>query len=256
MSTFIQVEKKENIAFIRLDRGKSNAIDLEMVKQLTSVIKQIENDASIRSAVLLGKEGFFSAGLDLISLYDYDEAKMESFWEAFIGCVQQLLSFPKPLIGAITGHSPAAGCLLALCCDYRIMAEGDYIIGLNEIPVGIVVPHAISKLYGFWIGNGLAARLLLEGSLLTPEQALSTQLVDQLVPLNRIHTAAERKAQQYMQFDPGSWQQSKINIRKELIKEMEQSRIEMMQQVLQQWWRKENRTRMRSIIESLVNKGK
>src|SRR5690606_38326654 len=123
--------------------------------------------------ILMGKEGFFSSGLDLITLFEYDQAQIKKFWEKFIGLVHQLVRFPKPLICAITGHSPAGGCVLALCADYRIMAQGDYIIGLNEVPVGIVVPGSIAQLYGFWIGMGNASRFLLEGKLLKPEEAES-----------------------------------------------------------------------------------
>ncbi|MBK7640026.1 MAG: enoyl-CoA hydratase/isomerase family protein [Bacteroidetes bacterium] len=60
--------------------------------------------------------------------------------------------FPKPLVAAITGHSPAGGCIIGICCDYRVMAKGNYKIGLNEIPVGIIVPKGIMALYSRCIG--------------------------------------------------------------------------------------------------------
>src|SRR5690606_32452196 len=107
-------------------------------------------------------------GLDLITLFEYDEAKIHEFWESFIALIYDLAAFPKPSIAAITGHSPAGGCVLALCCDHRVMAEGDYIIGLNEVPVGIIVPQCIFELYSFWLGSARASKFLLEGKLLAP----------------------------------------------------------------------------------------
>ena len=150
--------------------------------------------------------------------------------------IHQLVRFPKPLICAITGHSPAGGCVLALCADYRIMAQGDYIIGLNEVPVGIIVPSSIAQLYGFWIGMGNASRFLLEGKLLEPEEAESVGLVDQVVSFNKIQTTATRKAKTYMQFDQKAWRASKLNIRANLVEAIAQAKGPIIEQVLQQWW--------------------
>ncbi len=69
----IKVRIKDKIAVLYLDRGRSNAINSEMLSELSRTIRNIENDDSIAGLILTGKDGFFSAGLDLIELYDYDE---------------------------------------------------------------------------------------------------------------------------------------------------------------------------------------
>lgn len=254
MSSFINKKEHDNIAYLQLNRGKSNAMHTEMIEELTALFQTLEDDPSIHAVILMGKEDFFSSGLDLIVLFEYDEEQMRAFWEKFTLLIHQLVSFPKPLIAAITGHSPAGGCVLALCADYRVMAQGDYIIGLNEVPVGIVVPSSIAQLYAFWIGTGNASRFLLEGKLLKPEEAESVGLVDQVVPFDKIQTAATRKAKAYLQFDKNAWRSSKQNIRAELLKAVAQTKGPMIEQVLEQWWAPPTRAILRTIIESLANK--
>ena len=176
----IQVTIKDKTAVIGLNRGRSNAINAEMVSELSAMVKNVENDDAINGLILTGKEGFFSAGLDLIELYDYDESSIKKFWIDFLALVGTLASFKKPFISAINGHSPAGGCVLSICSDYRIMVDGKYIIGLNEVPVGIIVPDSIFHLYSFWLGQAASYRYLLEGRLMSTSEALENRLIDQL----------------------------------------------------------------------------
>src|SRR5690606_31874008 len=181
----IQVTIQDRMALIGLDRGKSNAINLEMLGELNTLLKNIENDDAISGIILHGKDRFFSSGLDLIELYDYNEAQIREFWTLFLEFVSNFVAFKKPSVAAISGHSPAGGCVLALCCDYRIMVEGDFIIGLNEVPVGIIVPESIFHLYSFWIGQAKAYQYLLEGKLMNPQQALECGLVNEVVTADK-----------------------------------------------------------------------
>ncbi len=213
----IKTTIREKTAVIGLDNGRSNAINAAMVSELTNIVRSIESDDNIGGLIITGKEGFFSAGLDLIELYDYDEMAIRKFWEDFLKLVSVLASFRKPLISAISGHSPAGGCVIALCSDYRIMAEGKFVIGLNEVPVGIIVPDSIFHLYSFWLGQAQAYRFLLEGKLLNTQEALENRLIDQVVDPGNLVSSAERQMQKYLQLDRTTWQQSKLNLRKELL---------------------------------------
>lgn len=254
MESFFKTQITDHICYIQLDRGKSNPMHLEMIEELARILHQQKEDPSIEAIVLQGKEGFFTSGLDLITLFQYNEAQIQLFWEKFIDLLYQLAAFPKPSIAAITGHSPAGGCVLAICCDYRVMAEGDYIIGLNEVPVGIIVPSSIFELYSFWIGKANAHRFLLEGKLMPPQEALQVGLIDDIVPFNRIQTAAGRKAKHYMQFEKKAWQATKLNIRKDLLKNVEETKEAAIQQVLAQWWEPSTRSILQTIIDNLTKK--
>lgn len=247
----IKVTIKDKVAIISLDRGKANAINAEMVAELYQLIRNVENDDTIRGVILGGNEGFFSAGLDLIELYDYDEEQIGEFWNNFLNLVKQLASFKKPMVAAISGHSPAGGCVLAICCDYRVMAEGKYIIGLNEVPVGIIVPESIFQLYAFWLGNARAYQFLLEGKLMGTEEALKVGLIDEVVNMASLLTAAERKIQKYIQLDSATWQQSKHNLRRELLTKISIDQSETLDIMLKQWWSPSTRSILKTIINNL-----
>lgn len=250
----INVTIKDRLALITLNRGKSNALNREMITELTDMLHNIANDDNIGGVIISGRENFFSAGLDLIELYGYNEEEAESFWHLFLDFIAKTVAFKKPMVAAINGHSPAGGCVIALACDARVMAEGKFIIGLNEVPVGIIVPESIFSLYAFWLGKGHATRSLLEGRLFSPEEALNIGLVDELVNQDSIMTAAERRIRKYMALEPNTWQQSKLNIRKELIASTSADQSEALKVMLAQWWSPSTRNILKMIIDNLQKK--
>ncbi|MCW3119565.1 MAG: enoyl-CoA hydratase, partial [Chitinophagaceae bacterium] len=193
-------------------------------------------------------------GVDLIELYNYNEDQHREFWTNFLDFVSVFASFKKPAIAAISGHSPAGGCVLALCCDYRIMADGKYVIGLNELPVGLIVPNSIFQLYAFWLGNAKAYRFLLEGKLLSPSEALSNGLIDEVVRSESIVTAAERQMQKFIQFNQTTWQQTKLNLRQELLEKLNADESQKLETILQQWLSPSSRTILQTIIGNLQSK--
>lgn len=250
----IKVSVKDRLATITLDKGKSNALGRELITELDDMLKNIAADANIGGVILTGKAPFFSAGLDLIELYGYNEAEAKSFFELFFNFTANLVSFKKPMVAAISGHSPAGGCVIALACDARVMAEGQYIIGLNEVPVGIIVPNSIFQLYSFWIGKGEAARSLLTGKLFSPEDALKVGLVDELVKNESLLTAAERKIKKFMEQESNTWSQSKLNIREELIAAMTADQSATLEKMLAQWWSPTTRHILETILANLQRK--
>ena len=81
--------------------------------------------AGAQGIVLAGGPKVFSAGLDvpyLLSLGD-DRNALNSAWEHFFAAARAIARSPVPVVAAIAGHAPAGGCVLALCCDYRVMAQ-------------------------------------------------------------------------------------------------------------------------------------
>jgi len=244
----------DHILSIFLDRGKSNAIDTQLLKELIDTLEASQQNEAIYGTILIGKENFFSAGLDLITLFQYDEEQIREFWNLFLEATSLLAAFPIPLVAAISGHSPAGGCVLALCCDYRIMAEGNFVIGLNEIPVGLIVPESIFELYAFWIGKRTAYQNLLEGKLLSPVEAKNQGLVDDIVPSNILFNTATKKIKQITQFNQKTWTTSKLNFRKEIILKLRENREETIQRILEQWWLPSTRSILKSIIENLTSK--
>lgn len=250
----LKVTIKDRLAILALDRGKSNPINAEMVDELHTLVRSIEQDDNIGGLILTGKENFFTAGLDLIELYDYDETKSRQFWIDFLELQATMVAFKKPMVAAISGHSPAGGTVLSICCDYRVMADGKFVIGLNEVPVGIIVPDSIFQLYAFWIGKKRAYQNLLEGKLMQPAEALEIGLIDEICPAESIISTAERKIRTYMALEPNTWSQSKLNIRSELISHVKKDQSEILEQMLKQWWSESTRGTLKAIIENLKRK--
>lgn len=242
----------EHVRHVLLQRGRSNALDIEVVKALIDAFESAERDPAVEGVVLTGNEGFFTSGLDLITLYQYDERQMRDFWDKFLSLLYQLVGFSKPFVAAISGHSPAGGCVMAIAADYRVMAEGDFVIGLNEVPVGIIVPRAIFDLYSFWLGSASAYRYLLEGKLLKPQEAYAAGLLDEVVPMGRLQTTAVAKIKSVMQFERNAWRSTKSNIRQPLLEALQKDKDEVIGQVLEQWWRPTTRSILKTIIDNLT----
>jgi 3,2-trans-enoyl-CoA isomerase len=250
----IQLTINEKVAVITLDRGRSNPINHQMVKELTTCIKDLESNNSVSGVILTGKQGFFSSGVDLMEVYEYDQQQSKEFWTDFSALQAALIAFKKPMVAAISGHSPAGGCVLAICCDYRLMAEGEYIIGLNEIPVGIIVPESIFKVYAFWIGKQKAYQYLLEGKLVNVSEALKIGLINKVCPAESLMARAEKKLKTYMQFNRVTWSQSKLNLRRELINDSKTDQNATLDQMMAQWWAPETRATLEMIIQNLKSK--
>src|SRR5690606_11132608 len=106
---FIDLVVEEQVADVRLNRGRSNAIHGPMIAELNEVIGQVQADPAIRGLILHGKEGFFSSGLDLMELYDLDEEGVRRFWTQFIALIAKFVAFDKPSVAAISGHSSVGG---------------------------------------------------------------------------------------------------------------------------------------------------
>lgn len=236
---------------VQMNRGRSNPINTEMVAEMRTLLGEVEKNSNIGGIILTGQRNFFSVGLDVIELYHYDENEMANFWDGFIDMVGDLARFPKPLISAITGHSPAGGCILAICSDYRIMAEEQkFKIGLNEVPVGIVIPSGILALYGFWLGTGKAYQAMMEGYLYNPAEALAANLVDEILPQEEVLAAAEKKMKHYLSFQSSVWMTTKKSLRKKLIQEAVVSQ-EDRKLTLHQWWSPASREILKKMVGRL-----
>lgn len=253
MNTF-QITINNRLAVIQLDRGRSNPINHEMVQELTACVQDLDKDNEIGGLILTGKDGFFSSGIDLIEAYGYDQEQIRVFWTDFMRLQTVLASFAKPLVAAISGHSPAGGCIMAICADYRIMQEGKYIIGLNEVPVGIIVPDSVFHTYSFWLGKRLAYQYLMEGKLLNVSDALSVGLVDETASADDLMQKAEAKIRSYMNFNPVTWSQSKLNLRKELIAQLNTDQTATLDTMLKQWWAPATRKGLEMMIQQLKSK--
>jgi len=253
----LKIIKKEGYTIIEMNRGKVNAINYEMVQELRQVFSEIENDKTVKGAILTGQPNYFSAGLDLIELFQYDKKQIEEFFHVFGALFIELMQITKPLISAITGHSPAGGCVLAVATDNRIMADGEhYIIGLNEVAVNIQISQNLIETYAFWLGEGLASRYIMEGKLLNGKEALSVGLVDELVPLDQVLPRAEAKMKHYLKADQEILLNTKSKLRKNLHGKLDFNAENSLKEAATLWWKPEIRAKMEAYVKSFSNKKK
>ena len=176
-----------HVSELRLARAPVNALNPALCHDLKQALDAaLANGA--RGIVLAGGPKVFSAGLDvpyLLSLGD-DQAALLQAWNAFFDAARALIACPVPVVAAIAGHAPAGGCVLALCCDYRVMADGPYRIGLNETQVGLVAPEGIQALLARVVGPHRSERLLVAGALVDAAEALRIGLVDELTGIDAV----------------------------------------------------------------------
>ncbi|HEY0055331.1 MAG TPA: enoyl-CoA hydratase/isomerase family protein [Pedobacter sp.] len=246
----IKITVKDGIALLTLDYKKSNVIGSEMVMELKNMLQSIENDDNIFGLILTGKDDFFSAGLDFIELFDYSEEQIKYFWEQYFALIYQLTAFKKPLIAAINGHAPAAGTVISLCCDYRIMAEGEFQIGLNEVALGLIVPNSFFQLYASCIGTQKAHRFILEGTLMFPQEAMDIGLVDEVGKQESVINLAVKQMKKYLQYNKLVWQETKLNLRKNLTFAVQPHQPDIIKRILEEWWAPYNRSILRTIIQN------
>ncbi|WP_314101799.1 enoyl-CoA hydratase/isomerase family protein [uncultured Stenotrophomonas sp.] len=186
MTTLIEVINHGPIRELRLARPPVNALDTELCRQLIHEVElAMAEDA--HGIILSGSERIFTGGMDVPHLLSHgeDKHKLLDSWNAFFGAVRTIAQSRIPVVAALTGHAPAGGCVLALCCDYRVMARSvdpakPYGIGLNEVQVGLVAPEGIQRLLRRVVGPHRASVLLTTGALVPAEQALQIGLVDEL----------------------------------------------------------------------------
>lgn len=253
----LQLIRKQDYVIVQMQRGKVNAINYEMVQELRQLFSDIENDPQIKGVILSGQPHYFSAGLDLIELISYDKDQINNFFASFGSLYMELVQFSKPLIAAITGHSPAGGCVLAVTCDNRYMAAGDqYKIGLNEVAVNIQISQNLTEAYTFWMGEGVASRYILEGKLLTASEALAAKLVDELYPLEEVLEAAEHKMQHYLKADEEIWRNTKKKLRKHWLGKLDTAGENSLKEAAILWWKPEIRAKMEAYVDSFSNKKK
>ncbi|BDS15102.1 enoyl-CoA hydratase/isomerase family protein [Aureispira anguillae] len=253
----LNISSKGNYLVVQLDRGKANVLNQTMIDELRQLIRETEQDTTIGGIVLTGKPHFFSGGVDLLEVFYYDSEGIRNFWGSFLQLAAEMLAFSKPLVAAITGHSPAGGCILACACDYRVMAIGEkYQIGLNEMAVGIAPRESILHLYAFWIGKRKAYQYLLEGYLMKGPEALELGLVDELVDLDQTLAQAEAKIQQYLKLPPVAFRQTKKALKASLVDQMTRNFETDLELLHTQLMSDESRHIMGQVVQFLASKKK
>jgi Delta3-Delta2-enoyl-CoA isomerase len=170
---------------LRLARPPVNALDPGLIAALRGAVARALSEGR-EAIVLSGGPGLFSAGLDVPALLKLDRRAIGEVWTDFFALLRDLATCPVPVVAALTGHSPAGGTVLGVFADHRVLADGPFLLGLNEVQVGLPVPHVLLRALTFAVGEREGMRLAVSGLLVGPEEALRIGLVDEVVPVEEV----------------------------------------------------------------------
>jgi enoyl-CoA hydratase/carnithine racemase len=204
--------------------------------------------------VLTGAGKLFSAGLDVSVLVGLDAAGLRSFLATFFDCLTALAESPLPLVAAINGHSPAGGAVLALYCDQRLMARGDFRIGLNEVQVGLLPGPLIYGVLKRAVSPRIANQMLPQGLLLTPEEALAVGLVDELTEPAQLELRARAWLERVLALPPTAYRQTRAMVRADLVAMMADARRQQQSELAEAWLGPETRATLQALISRLGRK--
>lgn len=246
----IREQIRDDVVQLQLDRPPVNALTGELFDQLRSRLGEL---GSARAVVISGREGIFSAGLDLPHLLSLDRAGMLVFWRSFYRALETLARCPVPLGMAITGHNPAGGTVLSLFADFRIAAEGDFKLGLNEVQVGLPMPALVYRAYERLLGSRLAAQHAVSGTLFVPSAALAAGLVDELAPADRVVARTMAWAQKLAQLPRAALDATRKVARTELIGLFERVDDSAYEELNKAWFRPEVQGALKVFVAQLVH---
>src|SRR3954454_23466118 len=178
MAELIHVEERGDVALVRIDRPPANAMDLDLLRAASVAREELE--ASRPGAVVLtGRDGFFSAGVDLKAAPTLGPPEQREMVDGINRLFAGWDLFPRPFVCAVSGHAIAGGLMLALCADYRVCStEGR--LGLTELRAGIPYPAAAMVTVRRELPTRAARLLVLEADLIDPQRAHELGVVDEL----------------------------------------------------------------------------
>lgn len=256
MSLLIETRDIGAVRCLQLSRPPVNALDPDLCRALIAAIEEAGKDG-VSGLVLTGSPKIFSGGLDvpyLLSLGDDRRAVLEC-WQAFFGAARLLAASRVPVVAALTGHAPAGGCVLALCCDYRIMARSldpakPFVLGLNETQVGLVVPEGIQRLMRRVVGDHRAERLLVAGDMVTAERALEIGLVDELADLDEVVPRAVAWLQALLALPQTPLLQTRALARQAVVDALSPDIVQL-ERFVDRWWEPDTQTALRALVAKL-----
>lgn len=238
---------------LRLDRPPANALVPELLAALRDALVRAPEEGA-RAVILSGRQGMFSGGLDIPHLLTLDRAAIGDLWKTFYGLIHALAASPIPVGAAITGHSPAGGAVISLYCDHRVMAEGDFKIGLIEVQVGLPMPPVILEALARQVGPHAAERHAVGAQLISASEALRIGLVDELVPVDQVVERTVAWANGLLALPPVALARTRQAARADLVRLVESHMQGETDLLLEDWYSEETQATMRAVAERLAKR--
>jgi len=170
-----------------------NALNIPLMKELSDALAELREDGA--PPVLLGSSHteLFCPGWDLKILVDAHREDVAEALGRFNQLIFDFFSYPGPTGAAIQGHAVAGGCLLALCCDLRIMAAGRPRIGLSELNLGVPVPAASLVMLRQRLAANVVEELVIGGDGCNAERARDYGVVHRIAEQGLVTAKTEQE---------------------------------------------------------------
>lgn len=197
---FLEVAREGHIVICTLSNPPNHTLTAGGVREIFQVLDDVESDTSVRALVFTGTgEGVFIAhyevgelsdAADLNTASDTANSRETDLSEMHQLCLR-LERMSAITIAAINGSTTGGGFELSLACDFRLLAEGRYRVGLPETSIGIIPGAGGTQRYARLLGTAKALDLILHAKLLTPAEAFELGLVHRLYPPDRFREETE-----------------------------------------------------------------
>lgn len=210
----VTYEIEDGVALLTMDDGKVNALSIEMFAALNEALSKAEDDKAI--PIITGRDGIFSAGFDMKQMARTAE-KLHGVLTAGAETCVRLLQYPMPTIVACSGHAFPAGTFIMMSSDYRIGADGDYRIGLNEVLINMTIPHFAIELARSRLSANYLNRTTLTGEMFAPREAIAAGFLDEVVLGENLIDAAKSKAESLKAVIPPHHHATKLRLRAPVI---------------------------------------
>lgn len=245
-------EHDSGIAVLIMDEPHANAVTPDFIAALDAAVSDV-SQRDPRALVVTAEGSTFSPGLALPFLVDWSREQLSDFMTDFGNALYKLLAAPFPTVAAVNGHAIAGGCVIALMCDRRVMAEGRARIGLTEVQLGVSLPSIVTETAKLRMPPASAAEVLMGGNRVDAAEAARLGLVDQVVPVEEVLPAAQKLAESMIR--PGrGYAQLKADFLApalEIMRSRDQSQLDGM---MDTWFSDEAQQLIRAVIASLQSR--
>lgn len=216
----VSTSSSGDVAIITIDDGKANALSFAVIEAVEAALA--EAVAAKKAAVIVGREGKFSAGFDLsVMTGSVDDARRLLSAGALLGI--SIFESAIPVVLGVTGHALAMGGILTTTADYRVGASGPYKLGLNEVAIGMPVPAFGVELCRDRLSPAWFTRCVQHAHICSPEQAVAAGFLDEIVPLDQVLDCAVAVAADLAaRVHPGPFRMTRRTIRGALAERLRQ----------------------------------
>jgi Delta3-Delta2-enoyl-CoA isomerase len=238
---------------LRLHRPPVNALTGELILALRQAVEAAPQQG-VRALILSGSPGRFSAGLDVPLLLGCDRPAMADLWRGLYALIRALACSSIPIAAAITGHAPAGGTVLPMFCDWRVMAAGEFKMGLNEVPVGIPLPPVILAALRRLLGPRQAERLAVAGLLISPLEALEIGWIDEVAAPDQVVERAQKWCESLLTLPAEAMAKTRQAARADLVAIFDRDLEAELDEVIAGWWSPSTQSTLRALVERMGKK--